>query len=177
MTAAPHYDWSFSFPRLRRELRAGSRDVLQQDQCPVYRWDPMPTGFKILYFLIPYSQQCSSALCPAVLLLSLVATSAFPVLVSGAAGAQLEKCFCPWLWLAFPSWMNTRLFPGLCPQLSSCVSLRSPKCSLIISPNNCVIALTELFQMPKLILLFMPSFISNGILITSRIQKYWINLA
>lgn len=84
---------------------------------------------------------------------------------------QSAKCFCPWLQSAFPSWMNTLLSPGSWPQLSS------PKHSLIISPNNCVIALTELFQMPKLILLFMPSFIGNGILITSRIQKYWINLA
>lgn len=68
--------------------------------------------------------------------------------------------------------------PGCgCPRLSSRWSLRSPKCSLIISPNNCVIASTEVFQMPKLILLFMPSFISNGILITSRVQKYWINSA
>lgn len=90
---------------------------------------------------------------------------------------QSAECFCPWLRSAFPSWMNTLLFPGSCPQLSSCLSLCSPKRSLIISPNNCVIALTELFQMPKLILLFMPSFIINGILITSRIQKYWINLA
>lgn len=95
MTAAPHYDWSFSFPRLRRELRAGSRDVLQQDQCPVYRWDPMPTGFKILYFLIPYSQQCSSALCPAVLLLSLVATSAFPVPVIWSRRSAIGKTLLP----------------------------------------------------------------------------------
>lgn len=64
-----------------------------------------------------------------------------------------------------------------CPGLSSRRSWRSPKCSLIISPNNCVIASTEMFQMPKLILLFMPSFICNGILITPRVQKYWINSA
>ena len=68
--------------------------------------------------------------------------------------------------------------PGCgCPRLGSRRSLRSPKCSLIISPNNCVIASSEVFQMPKLILLFMPSFVSNGILITSRVQKYWINSA
>lgn len=68
--------------------------------------------------------------------------------------------------------------PGCgCPQLGSCRSPCSPKCSLIISPNNCVIASTEVFQMPKLILLFMPSFVSNGILITSHVQKYWINSA
>lgn len=68
--------------------------------------------------------------------------------------------------------------PGCgCPRLGSHRSLHSPKCSLIISPNNCVVASTEVFQMPKLILLFMPSFISNGILITSRVRKYWINSA
>lgn len=73
-----------------------------------------------------------------------------------------------------------RLVPALgcgCPQLGSRRSPCSPKCCLIISPNNCVIASTEVFQMPKLILLFMPSFISNGILITSRVQKCWINSA
>lgn len=145
---------------------------------PSVQMGPSAHWFKILDFLIPYSRQCSSALCPAVLLLSLVATSTFPVPVTWSCReAQSAKSFCPWLWSAFPSWVSTRLFPSSCPQLSSCLSLRSPKRSLIISPNNCVIALTELFQMPKLILLFMPSFISNGILITSRVQKYWINLA
>lgn len=137
---------------------------------------PSAHWFKILYFLIPYCRQCSSALCLAVL--SLVATSTFPVpVIWSRREVQSAKSFCPWLQSAFPSWMNTQPFPGSCPQLSSCVSLRSPKRSLIISPNNCVISSTELFQMPKLILLFMPSFISNGILITSCIQKYWINLA
>lgn len=28
------------------------------------RWDTVPTGFKILYFLIPYSWQCSSGAVP-----------------------------------------------------------------------------------------------------------------
>lgn len=145
------------------------------------RRDPAHTVFSNPVFFPPFPWQQSWALCLALLLLSPAPAGALPVPISGATGkCSLAKCFCPWLRSAFPSWVKTRLVPTpgcICPRLGSHQSLCSPKCSLIISPNNCVIASTEVFQMPKLILLFMPSFISNGILITLHIQKYWIDSA
>lgn len=46
---------------------------------PSVQMGPSAHWFRILYFLIPYSWQHSSALCLAVFLFSLVATSTFPV--------------------------------------------------------------------------------------------------
>lgn len=178
MTAAPNDDLSFSFSGLRRRAVSSSRDVLQQDRCPKHRdRTQCLLLFKPPGFLLPLGRGLALGL-------ALLPTGAClcqcPDLLVSAAwhNASALGCIQPFPPGWKPSGSPAHPCTGCsCPRLSSSWSLRSPKRALIISPNNCVITSTEVFQMPELILLFMPSFVSNGILITSRVQKYWVNSA
>lgn len=94
------------------------------------RRDPAPAGFQIYFFFPfprPYPWQRSSALCPAVLLLSPAAAGALPVPISGAAGkCSLAKCFCPWLQSAFSSRVKARLFLGSSPRWAAAALSSAP---------------------------------------------------